>query len=362
MLATATLISAVCAFASLPDARCLPACGSAEDLAGPRTCGSRTISFSGHEWDVRKSRGRTSPGSNYFSDSTENVWVDESGRLHLAITERDGIWYCAEVDLRYPLGYGTYVFQVDSRIGDLDENVVLGLFTYDSDEGDENHREIDIEFSRWGDAVNPNAEYVVQPWETKGNSYIWMMPTTVESSTHSFCWTSDSIRFISARGQESIPPFDSIIEQWTYTKRSGIPDPGDERAILNLWLFESRPPSDGVEPEVVITGFYHRAPTWVDAPDEASTSPCRLVGSRPNPFSTITLVGYDVDRPGRVLLTVVDVAGRIIKTLVDEEKDVGIHHVSWDGRDDAGQMVGAGVYFSRLQGANALGNKMVLVR
>jgi hypothetical protein len=357
LCATAVLLSAANASASLREMG-----ADTDGVTGPRTCGSRTISFSGHEWDVRKSHGRSSPGSNYFSDSTENAWVDDSGRLHLAITERDGLWYCAEVDLRYPLGYGTYVFQVDSRIGDLNENVVLGLFTYDSGEGENDHREIDIEFSRWGDATYPNAEYVIQPWETNGNSYVWMMPTTTESSTHSFYWNRDSIRFVSAEGHQSLPPFESIIEQWTYTKENGIPDPGDERAILNLWLFESRPPSNGIEPEVVITGFYHQAPTWVEMAEEPSAPHYRVVETTPNPFSASAVACYETDRPTRVLLTVVDISGRTVRTLVNEEKNAGTHRASWDGRDSAGNLVGAGVYFCRLQGVKTPCSKMVLLR
>src|SRR5574341_1745935 len=39
----------------------------------------RQISFSGYMWNVKKSNGRVGPGPNYFSDSTQNVWVDLSG-------------------------------------------------------------------------------------------------------------------------------------------------------------------------------------------------------------------------------------------------------------------------------------------
>jgi flagellar hook assembly protein FlgD len=51
-----------------------------------------------------------------------------------------------------------------------------------------------------------------------------------------------------------------------------------------------------------------------------------------------------------------------VRTLVNEEKNAGIHRAVWDGRDNGGNLVGAGVYFCRLEGANTPGTKMVLVR
>src|SRR5436305_806293 len=64
----------------------------------------RTISFSGYTWAVKASTGRVGPGPNYFSDSTNNVWVDTQGRLHLKITKVGGRWNCAEVINQQSLG------------------------------------------------------------------------------------------------------------------------------------------------------------------------------------------------------------------------------------------------------------------
>ena len=57
----------------------------------------RWISFSGYDWWVKTSFGLVGPGPNYFSDSTNNVWLDAQGRLHLRITNRSNQWQCAEV-------------------------------------------------------------------------------------------------------------------------------------------------------------------------------------------------------------------------------------------------------------------------
>ncbi len=126
----------------------------------------RVIRFSGYEWTVKKSTIPVGPpdAGNYFSDSPENVWTDQQERLHMRITHRDGKWYCPEVVCGQSFGYGKYSFTLESDAASLDRNVVLGLFTWDDDPASA-HREIDIEFSRWGVVADPNAQYVLQPWD-----------------------------------------------------------------------------------------------------------------------------------------------------------------------------------------------------
>src|SRR5699024_439597 len=70
----------------------------------------RIISFSGFDWKVRSTKNQVGPGPNYFSDSNENVFVDNDGQLHLKITEKDNKWYCGSVEAVKSLGYGTYRF------------------------------------------------------------------------------------------------------------------------------------------------------------------------------------------------------------------------------------------------------------
>lgn len=72
---------------------------------------TRVITFAGREWLV-KDWGATTfgPGPNYFSDSIRNVWVDQSGRLHLKLTKQNGTWYAAEVIAKESLGHGKYSF------------------------------------------------------------------------------------------------------------------------------------------------------------------------------------------------------------------------------------------------------------
>jgi hypothetical protein len=69
----------------------------------------------------------------------------------------------------------------------------------------------------------------------------------------------------------------------------------------------------------------------------------------PNPFNPNTELSFTMERPGRVELTIHDVVGRRIRTLVDEARAMGPHPVQWDGRDATGRAAPAGVYFARFE-------------
>ena len=214
--------------------------------AGAATIGPRTVSFAGYSWSVKASSDLAGPGPNFFSDSPENVWVDEAG-LHLRITYRDGQWQAAEVGLDRSLGSGTYRFTVASPVGQLDPNVVLGLFTW-SDAPAYNHREIDIEVAKWGDpAAATNAQYVVQPYDRNGNLRRFTQPD-VAGSVQEFSWASKSVTFRSATAAGA------TIASWKYTGRD-VPRAGNERTRINLWLNGGAPPTDGAEVEVVLSNF-----------------------------------------------------------------------------------------------------------
>ncbi len=88
------------------------------------------------------------------------------------------------------------------------------------------------------------------------------------------------------------------------------------------------------------------------------------VFNHPNPFNPRTTLSYDVPREGRVDLSVYDAAGRRVRTLVAEGSHArGRFTVEWDGRDETGSQVAAGVYFARLSTAErAVSSKMVLLK
>ncbi|MFC1573127.1 FlgD immunoglobulin-like domain containing protein [Candidatus Eisenbacteria bacterium] len=73
-----------------------------------------------------------------------------------------------------------------------------------------------------------------------------------------------------------------------------------------------------------------------------------LFQNQPNPFSPETRIEFELPQAGQAELTIYSVNGRVIRTLVNEERAAGPHSVRWDGQDDAGQKVAGGVYFYNL--------------
>lgn len=74
-----------------------------------------------------------------------------------------------------------------------------------------------------------------------------------------------------------------------------------------------------------------------------------LRGVSPNPFNPVTEISYGLPDDGRVALRVYNVAGKLVRVLVDGEVDAGYHAATWDGRDDRGEAVASGVYFCRME-------------
>jgi hypothetical protein len=72
------------------------------------------------------------------------------------------------------------------------------------------------------------------------------------------------------------------------------------------------------------------------------------VCSAPNPFRENTNLFFSIGEPAPTRLTVYDVAGRMVRVLVDGALPEGDHEVAWDGRDDAGVSVSPGSYFARI--------------
>jgi hypothetical protein len=216
----------------------------------------RWISFSGYDWWVKDSSGLIGPGPNYFSDSTTNVWVDGQGRLHLRITNRSNQWQCAEVVTKRTFGYGSYRFELDSVVNDINPSVVLGLFTW-SDDPAYTHREIDVECGRWADPndVN-NAQYVVQPWEWPNHLVRYAVSAGLTSSTHLFTWETNRVAFQALRGGYAPnPAATNVISTWTFDQAAEVPQTGDENVRINLWLIYGNAPTDNSEVEFIIKSF-----------------------------------------------------------------------------------------------------------
>jgi hypothetical protein len=106
---------------------------------------------------------------------------------------------------------------------------------------------------------------------------------------------------------------------------------------------------------LAIAGSYDAPASSAEAP-----APALLAGTQrawsfelevahPNPSSGRVTFSYNLARPTGAVLRLYNVAGRLVRTLVQEQQEAGPHEALWDGKDDNGARSPAGVYFYRLQ-------------
>jgi subtilisin family serine protease len=85
----------------------------------------------------------------------------------------------------------------------------------------------------------------------------------------------------------------------------------------------------------------------VPVPEDQTVVPLafRVEQNFPNPFNPKTTIRFALPEAGRTSVTIYDVAGHLIKTVVDDVLPAQVHQVTWTGDDDNGRTVAAGVYF-----------------
>lgn len=242
-----------------------------------------TLVFSGRNWTIKNGNGLMGPGPNFFSNHPNDVWVDQNGYLHLTVTERDGQWKSTEVVSQDNLGYGKYAWTLEGNPLDIDENVIIGLFTWDNNTFQEHaNSEVDIEFAKWGEVDEGyTLQYGVQPIAFGPYNEERVDKPEVDStflvgvSTHEFTWTDTLITWRSYAGEYSDNP-GTILASWSFdlNNPARIKYEGDNQsdpivipgygattnARMNYWLLNGpQGPSNQFRHEIIIRSFNYTA-------------------------------------------------------------------------------------------------------
>ncbi|MEW6685215.1 MAG: C25 family cysteine peptidase [Candidatus Edwardsbacteria bacterium] len=166
--------------------------------------------------------------------------------------------------------------------------------------------------------------------------------------------------------------YDVVVQykQWQDRSQSGI---GIQNAAGTIGLdifYDGTPGNSGN-----VLGFYSQKairytqiPSLTGITEEPPVKPTMpkvyaLGSSYPNPFSRLSVISYQLPVTIHTTLKIYNVAGQLVKTLVNEFMSSGVYRVSWDGKDEAGRKVSAGVYFYRLTAGDfADTKKMILIK
>ena len=81
----------------------------------------------------------------------------------------------------------------------------------------------------------------------------------------------------------------------------------------------------------------------------------------PNPFNPVTTIDYSLSERSYVEIAIFNLLGQKVRTVVDQLKQAGQYQTEWDGRDESGQPVASGVYFSSMKTDNSVTSRKMLL-
>ncbi|MGE5395242.1 MAG: CotH kinase family protein [Candidatus Saccharibacteria bacterium] len=158
--------------------------------------------------------------------------------------------------------------------------------------------------------------------------------------------TSDAVKLFSREGQ--------LIDEVNYGNTLPWPSAG----LDVLWSLELKNPwqnnNNGANWVISVnTG----TPGMINSGYVTGTAPVlaahgvtnELLQNYPNPFKEGTYMEFKLDNPGKYTLSVMDLNGRVLRILKGDDVSSSVHTLYWDGKDESGKAVPAGIYFYRLE-------------
>ncbi len=158
-----------------------------------------------------------------------------------------------------------------------------------------------------------------------------------------------------------ITPLSGTVNSWTYGTLACQVDGSNLRDgvyTAPVQITSNDPTTPSMTVTVELTVDSGNATATPDAP-----GPFTLIGAVPNPFNPTTVVRFNLPSAQPAQLSLYDVQGRLVRTLVDGPRPAGLNEVRWDGHDAMGRTVASGTYFARLHaGAQSSVKTLTLVR
>ena len=102
---------------------------------------------------------------------------------------------------------------------------------------------------------------------------------------------------------------------------------------------------------------------WLDVDGEQLPTVYALHQNYPNPFNPVTNLSYDLPEDAMVNITVFDMMGRVVRTLVNDQQSAGYKSLQWNATNNSGQPISAGLYIYTIQaGEFSQTKKMILLK
>ena len=109
------------------------------------------------------------------------------------------------------------------------------------------------------------------------------------------------------------------------------------------------------------TGSLGMTLVTIDRDDSMVPDKFYVSANYPNPFNPSTKIDIHTVERNYLKVQIVDVAGRLVNTLLDNELDAGYHVVRWNGLDASGQSMPTGMYFIQVQSGDRMNNQKIIL-
>ena len=86
-----------------------------------------------------------------------------------------------------------------------------------------------------------------------------------------------------------------------------------------------------------------------------------LHAAYPNPFNPSTNIDIETVASGKLLVSIYDISGRLINTLLNKKTDAGYHSLRWNGQNFNGEPMPTGIYFVQVESGGDLGIRKIML-
>jgi|GEM_PF-7005490 len=306
---------------------------------------------------------RESPNDDTIASTTTSFWEQEAW---LDVT-RETYTYTADNQLAgstteyyiegtwIPVGRGTATF-VDGRYS----NILIEEYEFGG--GWVNDENIDFVWN--GDVL---AETFEQDWVDEAWQNLWHVLYTFNADENMTLyysyywdgvqWMDDFRRTLTYSGDLPVYELSELYMEgnWVADVQADYSYDGQNRIISRVEQYWTDDAWQNHERELWSYS------TAVD--DPADPAPRLALSAYPNPFNPSATVAFSLAQPGSAELTVYNVRGQVVRSLVNGQLSAGDHTAVWNGCDDTGRAVAGGVYFAVLRAGGAVNTtRLVLLK
>jgi PKD repeat protein len=245
-------------------------------------------------------------GSNLMTLSGVITWLGSNNNIYYTIYDPlRGVWSSGNV-----AGYGSGL------------TITVATVFWIDNHGLAQTRGFNCASGNWNDNATQSFAYFIASPDS-GNSPLWVWFTDMSIGVTSWTWTFGDGQVSTNRSTSHI-----YLNQGVYPVIQTVTGPGGNTSWHDTVIVQP-----GASLEELSSLFQAFA----------------LVVSIPNPCRSYTTISYTLPRNAKIRLQIYKTSGILIRTLVSGVEARGLHHVTWDGRDEKGRKVSKGLYFYRLE-------------